>query len=110
MNATDIAPVTRAMDRRERAERAAVRRVVRALLGAGLRISVNDGEAFPVKRSTSEREIMAGCFSTGMDSLVCRNAEGVYQGSVLLVYGNSPEEVVCDYSVSLEAIVGPATE
>jgi hypothetical protein len=36
--------------------------------------------------------------------------DGTSTSHVYFVYGNDPEEVACDYGVSLEPVIGPLTE
>jgi hypothetical protein len=80
------------------AEKRAVGKIIDRALAKGYLISVNDGEEWVVKQSAKRKEIMAALASTDSDSLVIRKADGKKVGSIYLVWGNSPEEVVCDCS------------
>ena len=74
-----------------------IRRIVSRAIKAGYTVSVFDGEEFAIKRSTDIPAIVAACESTGEDTLVVRTADGTKVGSIWLVYGNLPEELVADY-------------
>lgn len=71
------------------------------LLAAGFRVSVDDGEALPVKKSTDKAKIMAELGSTGSDHLLVFDG-GTCIGWFLLVYGNDGWNVISDYTTNLE--------
>ncbi len=73
-------------------------RIVGRALAKGYTVSVYDGEEFPVKRSTNRAVIRDALASTDEDILVIRESDGTRVGNILLVWGNSPEEVAADYS------------
>lgn len=77
-----------------------VRKLVKAALAAGYSVSVNDGEEWTVKRSTSTKVIFDALATTGEDRLLLRDSEGNTAGSFWLIYGNDPsgEEVISDHS------------
>lgn len=77
-------------------EKTAAGRIIDRALAKGYLISVNDGEETTVKRSTKRREIMGALQSTDADYLIIRAADGSKIGTIYLVWGNSPDEVVCD--------------
>ena len=79
-------------------EKRVVRRLVKAALDRGYTVSVHDGEEWPVRKSDSVVEIMAALGATDMERLLLRSADGTRIGSILLVYGNSPEEVIADHT------------
>lgn len=79
-------------------EKTATGRVIDRALAKGYLISVNDGEEWVVKKSSKRHEIMDALQSTDSDTLVIRKADGTRVGFVLLVWGNSPEEVVADFT------------
>lgn len=83
------------------AELKIARRVIRKALAKGYKISVSDGEAYPVKRSSSFTEINKALASTDSDSLIIRDAEGSRIGSVLLIWGNG-EDVISDHTDNAE--------
>ena len=77
------------------------RKLVRAALAAGYAISVNDGEAWTVKRSTREREILDALATTGEDWLrLYLPATGESAGTFQLIYGNDPDgsELIADHT------------
>jgi hypothetical protein len=80
-------------------EAAVARRLVRAALGKGYKVSVNDGEEWTVKQSTDRNTILAALATTGADTLRIRSAEGESLGSLYLVYQNGPgDELIADHS------------
>jgi hypothetical protein len=79
-------------------EKTAAGRIVDRALAKGYSISVYDGEEYALKRSTSRREIMDSLQSTDSDLLTVRNATGDKIGMIFFVWGNSPDEIVCDCS------------
>lgn len=89
-------------------DRAGVERTWDALTKAGYSIDVIDGageEFYSINRDSAIEEVMScddGYF------IVFLNGKRV--GFIWFVFGNSPEEVICDYAVSLEYIIGPLTE
>ena len=100
------------------AERNAARKVIKALLNAGYTVGINDGEETTIKRSTDKTALYAALWTTDEDYIYAYNAEddfpfkgfpkGKRIGWVYLVYGNSPEELVSDYTTNLETILYPA--
>jgi hypothetical protein len=83
-------------------ETQAVRKLVKIGLAKGYTVSVMDGEEWTLRRSTSLEDIMAAVMTTDEDQLAFRNQAG--HGAVFyLVYGNSPEEVINDHTVSIMA-------
>ena len=88
-----------------REESALANRIVAEILLAGFVISVFDGEAYPVKRSAKHLEIVSALGSAEADTLAIHDPlTGRREGSVLLVWGNSADELVCDYSTTLEGL------
>lgn len=79
-------------------EKRAAGRIIDRALAKGHLISVNDGEEWVVKNSTRRREIMDALQSTDADTLLIRNSACDRIGMIYLVWGNSPDEVVCDHS------------
>lgn len=77
------------------AEAAIIRPIVQRGLDAGYSVSVFDGEEWTVKRSTDRDRIMAALGTTDEDSLRFRQDDEII-GSISLVYGNDPDEVVSD--------------
>jgi hypothetical protein len=82
-------------------EARAARKLVKAALAAGYTISVNDGEEWTVKRSTSAKAIIDALATTDSDRLLLRDpADGEAIGSFWLIYGNDPsgDELISDHS------------
>jgi hypothetical protein len=84
-----------------------VRRVAKALLEAGLQVSVNNGEDITVRRSRDLGEIMGAVMTVDEERLIVRDADTNRRGMVYLVYGNDGWDVISDYSVWLESILAP---
>jgi hypothetical protein len=77
-----------------------IRRLLQDLTQGGCVVSVWDGEAWALKLSANPEEIMASLCSTDHDVLrIRRAAEPAHQlGSITLIYGNGPGEIIADYS------------
>ena len=80
-------------------ERRAVTRLLAAVLRRGYTVSVNDGDEWTVKNSSSSDEICAALATTGEDILLIRSDEGIL-GRIYLVWGNDPdgEELIADFN------------
>jgi hypothetical protein len=82
------------------------RKLVRAALAAGYAISVNDGEEWTVRRSTSQKAIFDALATTGEDYIRITAADpsntvGWHSaGTFELIYGNDPsgEELIADHT------------
>jgi hypothetical protein len=73
-------------------------RIIDKALAAGCTISVYDGEAWPLKRSSNRPDILAAMYSTDTDLLRFRLPESVGSvGAILLVYVNGTD-AVSDYT------------
>lgn len=84
-------------------DRGGIQQAIRALRDDGWNLyTVDDGEETiaPVNETEAVEAIMAVDVAT----LHLVNAKSGEHGSVLFVLGNSPEEVVCDYTVNLTAL------
>lgn len=79
-------------------ERTVFMNLVEAALQRGCIISVNDGEEFAVKRSRERAAIFEAANAVGEATLIVRYDNGVLAGSIMVVWGNSPEELFADYS------------
>ena len=89
-------------------DRAAITKIIRALLAAGYTLDyVHDGGE-RVKVST-ESEALDAIDAVDAATLYVEHAD-LRASHVLFVLGNSPEEVAADYGVSLEPVIGPLTE
>lgn len=90
-----------------------VRPVLERALDQGLELSVFDSEEWSIKRSTDldavKRELGATCEET-----VVFHKKGASRplGSMFLVYGNAPDEVIADhtYNADICALVGTEFE
>lgn len=101
------------MTTRKEVEIEIIRRLVQDSMDAGYRIGVDDGggEKNPALAPTTRvDEVMAALFSVDEDRLFYVDEEGKRAGWVLLVHGNCGWDVIADYTVSLEHIMGGATE
>jgi hypothetical protein len=106
----------RAVLRRCRVEERIARATVRALLAAGYELSVDNGEE-ETKPSRDFAKVAGAMFETDEDYLCIQNAAGVeaggrklWAGWVRFVYGNDGLDVICDYTVNLEAVLAPVLE
>jgi hypothetical protein len=83
-------------------ERRTVTRLLAAVLSRDYTVSVNDGEEWTVKNSSSSNEITAALATTGEDTLLIRSNEGII-GRIYLVWGNDADgsELIADYTDTL---------
>jgi hypothetical protein len=93
---------------RLRVERLIAERVTRDLIAAGFALDVFDGEETTLKNSREVGAVMPALMTTDEDHLIARRPEAPStSASVLFVYGNGGFDVISDYSVSLEPVIGP---
>lgn len=78
-------------------ERALVQKLIQAGLAKGYAVSIWDSEAWALKRSTDLGAIMLSLGETDQENVRFR-LDGVYVGTMVLIYGNSPEEVIADHT------------
>ena len=76
----------------------ALRALVSDILARGYSISVNDGEDWPVKRSTDLAEICDAAASVDESLLRLRRPDGSTAGVIDLVFGNAPDELISDHT------------
>lgn len=75
--------------------------LVSRAIARGLVVSVNDGESWPVKKSTDIQAIVEAATGVDESSLRFRDSvTGESVGFVYLVFGNSPEELIADHTDS----------
>jgi len=88
-------------------DKAAVRQVIRALVAGGWTLDmVYDGEEeIP---TTTESQVMDAVFAVDMAHLHVHKND--LHGWVWFVLGNDPDEVVADYTINLEKVMGPLWE
>lgn len=89
-------------------EKTAAGRIIDRALAKGYMVSVYDGEEYVVKSSRKRHQIMTALGSTDTDQLIIRDGKGNKIGTILLIWGNSPEEVVADHTdqPEINALVG----
>jgi hypothetical protein len=98
-----------AIQARIRTEQRIAEQTVDALLAAGYTLGVYDGEEMTVENSNDKQAILGAMFSTDEDYLYAF-VNASRWGWVRFVYGNDGWDVICDYTVNLEPVVGPITE
>ena len=92
-------------------DKAGVRQTYRALRAAGFTIGVQDGahEEFPAPMS--EEDAIGEVMSCDDGFFIVHNDGTTNQadrfGYVYFVFGNSPEEVINDYTTNLENVIEP---
>jgi hypothetical protein len=101
-NLSDITdPETR---RRIAVERQIVTALIDRALAEGYELSVDDGDS-QHPWTTNRAEVIDNIMEADEDRLYLRK-DG-HTAWVFLVYGNSGWDVICDYNVSLEALLEP---
>jgi hypothetical protein len=93
-------------------DKAGVRQTIRALRAADHKIdAVEDGasEVHTFAHDASEDDIIAELMSCDDGYLIVRLPDGKVS-HVYFVFGNDPEEVICDHGVSLSPVLDPLTE
>lgn len=100
-------PAAKRLIKRIEVERKIANKAAKALLDAGFKVSVDDGEEVVVTRSSSIDEILEAMFSTDEDYLYAIDAQGKRVGKVYFVYGNDGPDVINDYSTTLEIVMAP---
>lgn len=93
--------------KRQRMERSICRRLILDAVKAGYTVGVHNGEEVVIRHATSSKAVLAELFSVDEERLLIYR-DGKLFGEVLLVYGNSGYDVVCDYSSKLEPIMAGA--
>lgn len=79
-------------------ERTIATALVKAILDRGYLVSIHDGEAWSVRRSTDLAAILPELAATDMDMIRASNADNVGCAAFTLIYGNTGYDVVSDYS------------
>ena len=81
------------------AEVKSVRYLIQLVLDAGYEVDINDGEETVITKSTDVDAIMETMMSTDEDIVrISHPSRESRIGAFYLVYGNSPEEVICDHT------------
>lgn len=97
-------------------ERQHILPVVQRALDRGYTISVYDGGDYPLKRSSNLDDILNALGATDEEWIIIRDPRLTPRnliGTIQLVYGNDPDEVVADYSDNLvveEIVEGPSED
>ena len=88
-------------------EKAIIKDIILRAFKQGCRVSVYDGEEWVLEGSHDVEEILGMLGTTEADCLrLINNIGGNFVGSIDLVYGNAPDEVVCDYSWDSHTVYG----
>lgn len=78
-------------------EKRAVRTIVDRAIAKGASLCVYDGEEYALMHSKDADEVMAALFACEIEWLEVWDAKGERRiGTIMFVYGNAPDEVVCD--------------
>lgn len=85
-------------------ERFIVKQIVGRALDKGYLLSVYDGEETPIQHSDDLEAVMAELGHCDLEWLLVENADRKRIGSIFLVYGNDPDEVVADYTDKPEIV------
>jgi len=99
--------------KRQHAEYAVISAFVKAALYAGHTLGVFDGEEVVLEHSKSYKKVMAAIMSTDDDYIFVYPVgatSGPRIGWVRCIYGNDGPDVISDYSVGLEYLMGKANE
>jgi len=64
----------------------------------GYCVSIWDGEDYLLKNSTDPKTIAQNVHQVDEEYLIFSKPNGENIGSIFLVYGNSPEELIADYT------------
>jgi hypothetical protein len=80
-------------------EQQSARLLIDGALKRNWTVSVFDGEEWALKRSTAPDAIIDAMGNTGEDNLTFRDADGKLVGRAMLVWGNSPVELVADHTL-----------
>ena len=79
-------------------ESTVLKSLIRNAIARGYLISVHDGEEWAVVKSKDATAIFEAATATDESNLRFRLIGGEFIGTVYLVFGNSPEELIADYS------------
>ena len=84
-------------------EREILQTLVNRITSFDCDISVWDGEEYSIRRSIVPEDILSAMSHTGIDCLqICDDGisekDNAYEGSITVIYGNEPENIIADYS------------
>ena len=96
---------------RQLVEKEIYTQVIDSLLEAGFAIEVHNGEEDPQLPACTNREvILQNMYLTDEDYLYAVTREGKNFGWVRFIYGNDGWDVINDYTVNLESVIGEGTK
>ena len=79
-------------------EKKYLREIIKRAIADGCIVSVDDGEDTAIACSRDVEAILASLGHCEEESIILHNNIGRnYVGRIYLVYGNAPDELVCDY-------------
>lgn len=84
----------------QQAEEKIVAQLIRQIIQDGYFISLFDGEEYPVEHNRDEVLILNSIGATDADQIWIERSNHSIVGWIYLVYGNEPEEVICDYTAN----------
>lgn len=89
-----------------------VRKLLDVVIEAGYDVTVDDGEEFPVERSTDRRAILDAVFAVDECCVTvrCDDGRAIRAGRIFLVLGNSGWDSISDHSAILEDLLAPVNE
>jgi hypothetical protein len=92
-------------------EKRVARAAVDALLAAGFELAIhNGGEDYEVGFTTNSRKLYAGLQLCDEERIFARKPGQKGNAWLHLVYGNSPWELIADYTMSLEDWLGEGSD
>ena len=99
---------------RQRVEREIAASAVDALIRAGYAISVDNGDnsegKYEIEKSRDRAAIASSMFQTDEEYVIAVDKHtGKLQGYIFFVYGNDGWDVISDYTVNLDKIIGVGT-
>lgn len=99
---------------RQEVEKKIFKQAMKSLLAAGFAVSIdngdNDGRDYEIKDSTDLAAIVKASYQTDEERVFVRKPDdATFYGWVYFVYGNDGYDVISDYTVNLESIIGDNT-
>jgi len=103
-----------AVQRRKAVEKRILTSVITAMLNAGYMISIDNGdnqggEDYELQNGTSVNQVLKSCMLTDDERLYAIK-DGKVFGWAYFVYGNDGWDVLNDYTVNLDPIIGDGTD
>ena len=81
-------------------ERRVIRRLITEAFKMGYNVSIHNGEDWEIKYSYREQDVMDCIMATDSDTLRLCNDQKMIAATFMLIYGNSPAEVIADHSTN----------